>query len=162
MPPEYATAAQPTVDMIHQMGWTWRGTFQTFAMLAAIPGIVAVVIGVSVRGGGIGSAVAGIIFTSVLTLVIGFLAVNGLVSAAGGDMRGLGGFCLVGIPLAAAPGKARIMVRTGDGTERPVPYTIGPKQYSEQRLKVAPGTVDLSPADLARYERERAFHPSFS
>jgi murein DD-endopeptidase MepM/ murein hydrolase activator NlpD len=63
---------------------------------------------------------------------------------------------LVGIPLAAAPGKARIMVRAGEGAERPVAYTIGPKQYSEQRLKVAPGTVDLSSADLARYERERA------
>ncbi|HET7837629.1 MAG TPA: M23 family metallopeptidase, partial [Variovorax sp.] len=61
----------------------------------------------------------------------------------------------VGIPLATAPGKARIMVRTGDGAERPIAYTIAPKQYSEQRLKVAPGTVDLSAADQARYERER-------
>ncbi|MDM0028491.1 M23 family metallopeptidase [Variovorax saccharolyticus] len=63
---------------------------------------------------------------------------------------------LVGIPLAATPGKARITVRAGDGAERQIAYAIASKQYSEQRLKVAPGTVDLSPADQARYERERA------
>ena len=34
-------------------------------------------------------------------------------------------------------------------------YAIIAKRYSEQRLKVAPATVDLSPEDHARYERER-------
>ncbi len=64
---------------------------------------------------------------------------------------------LVGIDLAAAPGAAHILLAPADGgAPRHVPYTVGPKQYREQRLKVAPGTVDLSPADQARYERERA------
>lgn len=62
---------------------------------------------------------------------------------------------LVGIPLAAPVGPARIVVRTEADGERSMAYTIAPKRYSEQRLKVAPGTVDLSAADQARYERER-------
>lgn len=62
---------------------------------------------------------------------------------------------LVGVPLAAPVGSAHIVVRTEGGGERSVAYAIAPKRYSEQRLKVAPGTVDLSAADQARYERER-------
>ena len=64
---------------------------------------------------------------------------------------------LVGIALAALPGQASITVRTLDGgDQRQVAYTVAPKRYSEQRLKVSPRTVDLSPEDAARYERERA------
>jgi len=62
---------------------------------------------------------------------------------------------LVGIPLAATPGDASITVRTEGRPERQIAYTIAPKQYREQRLTVAPRTVDLSPEDQSRYERER-------
>ena len=62
---------------------------------------------------------------------------------------------LVGIELAAEPGPAHIRVAAGSG-ERTLAYTIAPKRYREQHLKVSPRTVDLSPADLARHERERA------
>ena len=63
---------------------------------------------------------------------------------------------LVGIALAARPGEARISVQTdAGGGWRPLAYTVAPKRYAEQRLSVAPRTVDLSPADQARYERER-------
>lgn len=62
---------------------------------------------------------------------------------------------LVGIPLSAEPGKTHITV-TQPGETRDVAYTVTPKRYAEQRLKVAPGTVDLSPEDEARYNRERA------
>lgn len=61
---------------------------------------------------------------------------------------------LVGIPLSAATGPAEIKLQTPNGT-RSIPYTVRDKKYSEQRLKVAPKTVDLSAADNARYERER-------
>lgn len=61
---------------------------------------------------------------------------------------------LVGIPLSAKPGKAHIEVSFG-GNPRMIEYTISPKRYSEQRLKVSPRTVDLSPEDLSRHERER-------
>ena len=63
---------------------------------------------------------------------------------------------IVGIPLAAAPGEASISVRTPEDGLRQLNYNIAPKRYSEQQLKVSPRTVDLSPEDLARYERERA------
>ena len=63
---------------------------------------------------------------------------------------------VVGIALAAVPGDAHISVAQADGGTRQVHYTVAPKQYQEQRLKVSPRTVDLSPADQARYERERS------
>ena len=62
---------------------------------------------------------------------------------------------MVGIPLAAVPGDAHITVATADGGTRQVAYTVAPKQYKEQHLKVSPRTVDLSPQDQARFERER-------
>jgi murein DD-endopeptidase MepM/ murein hydrolase activator NlpD len=62
---------------------------------------------------------------------------------------------LVGIPLAAKPGQAHISVQMPGGGQRQVGYTIASKRYLEQRLTVAPGTVDLSPENEARYERER-------
>jgi murein DD-endopeptidase MepM/ murein hydrolase activator NlpD len=64
---------------------------------------------------------------------------------------------LVGIPLAAAPGEARIQLRPAEGAAaRDLAYAIAPKRYAEQHLKVAPHHVDLSPEDLARHEGERA------
>jgi len=63
---------------------------------------------------------------------------------------------LVGIALSATPGEASIAVQAPEGSQRPLGYTVAPKRYSEQQLKVSPRTVDLSPEDLARYERERA------
>ena len=62
---------------------------------------------------------------------------------------------LVGIPLAAAPGDAFITVLAEGGSPRRVHYSVARKQYQEQHLKVSPRTVDLSPGDQARYERER-------
>jgi murein DD-endopeptidase MepM/ murein hydrolase activator NlpD len=62
---------------------------------------------------------------------------------------------VVGIPLAAVPGDANIAVTTEAGTVRNLGYTIAHKRYTEQHLKVSPRTVDLSPEDLARFERER-------
>jgi len=62
-----------------------------------------------------------------------------------------------GIGLAAAPGSATLQVRRAGGAadNEPLRFEIAPFRYAEQRLKVPPGKVDLSKADLARYERER-------
>lgn len=62
---------------------------------------------------------------------------------------------VVGIPLSAEPGEARITMQAPEG-ERQLTYLIEAKRYREQHLTVAPRTVDLSPEDQARYERERA------
>jgi len=70
-----------------------------------------------------------------------------------GDARGW--TAIVGIPLSATPGPAKIVLRAADG-EHTLAYDIRPKHYVEQRLTVSPRTVDLAPEDLARHERERA------
>jgi len=62
---------------------------------------------------------------------------------------------IVGIPLAATEGPAQIQVQTPGGPVRTIDYVVRPKKYLEQRLRVAPGQVELSPEDQARYERER-------
>ena len=64
---------------------------------------------------------------------------------------------IVGIPLSAAPGRASVRVETRDEkeNEKRVEFEIAPKEYSVQRLKVAPRVVNLSRHDLARVERER-------
>lgn len=63
---------------------------------------------------------------------------------------------LVGIPLAAQPGPAHLTVEHAGRPRQELGFEIKPFRYAEQRLKVAPGQVDLSPEDSARYERERA------
>ena len=62
---------------------------------------------------------------------------------------------VVGIPLSKEPGHAEVLVKSADGAEKRVTFEVAPKKYSEQRLKVEPRVVDLSPPDLARTERER-------
>ena len=62
---------------------------------------------------------------------------------------------VVGIPLSARPGPAVLQVTRAGSPPASVPFRIDDVKYAEQRLKVAPGKVDLSAEDLARYERER-------
>ncbi|MFO1224799.1 MAG: peptidoglycan DD-metalloendopeptidase family protein [Burkholderiaceae bacterium] len=70
-----------------------------------------------------------------------------------GDAKGWS--AVVGIPLSARPGPGAITVRGAGKSERRISYRIQPKKYAEQHLKVPQAKVDLSPEDLARYERER-------
>lgn len=62
---------------------------------------------------------------------------------------------VVGIPLEAEPGERVLAVRREGAPAESVRFAVTPMRYAEQRLKVAPGKVDLSPQDLARHERER-------
>jgi len=64
---------------------------------------------------------------------------------------------IAGIPLSAPVGQAHVTVQaTAGAPARRIGYRVAAKKYSEQRLTVAPRTVDLAPEDLARHERERA------
>jgi murein DD-endopeptidase MepM/ murein hydrolase activator NlpD len=68
---------------------------------------------------------------------------------------GAGWIAAVGIPLGTQPGPAQVEVRTATGT-RSIDYVVHPKAYPQQRLRVAPGHVHLSPEDQARHAREHA------
>jgi murein DD-endopeptidase MepM/ murein hydrolase activator NlpD len=62
---------------------------------------------------------------------------------------------VVGVALAVEPGSYSLQVTDAAGAKRAVPVKIAPKKYREQRLKVEPGKVDLSPEDTARVEAEQ-------
>ncbi len=64
---------------------------------------------------------------------------------------------VVGIPLSAEPGDAALAVRRSAGSAaETLAFQIGPKDYVQQRLTVAPSKVDLSKKDLERVSREQA------
>jgi murein DD-endopeptidase MepM/ murein hydrolase activator NlpD len=64
---------------------------------------------------------------------------------------------LVGIALSTRPGaRLKVEVERAGGSAVLHEVTVARKDYASQHLKVPPGQVDLSPEDLARYERERA------
>ena len=62
---------------------------------------------------------------------------------------------VVGIPLDTKPGRRELVVGHGGRTVR-LAFDVADKKYDVQKLKVAPGQVDLSERDLARVETEKA------
>ena len=63
---------------------------------------------------------------------------------------------LVGLALDLSPGALRIRWALPGQAARWTDLTVQPHRYAEQRLTVAPGQVDLSAENLARYQREKA------
>ncbi len=63
-------------------------------------------------------------------------------------------YAVVGIALGTAPGPHHVTITSDTGAED-LSFHVVDKHYTTQALKVAPAQVDLSPEDLARYERER-------
>jgi murein DD-endopeptidase MepM/ murein hydrolase activator NlpD len=62
---------------------------------------------------------------------------------------------IVGIPLSLPPGPAEVLLQKGVDPGKPVKFEVSSKEYESQRLKVAPGQVNLSKQNLARVEQER-------
>ena len=64
---------------------------------------------------------------------------------------------VVGIGLGVKPGtKLELQAARADGSREQFEIKVVSKAYATIHLKVAPGQVDLSAEDLARYQRERA------
>lgn len=68
--------------------------------------------------------------------------------------EGAGWTAVIGIPLSAALGTHQISVKGGDA--RVIGFEVADKRYVTQSLKVPPGQVNLSQADLDRVGAERA------
>jgi murein DD-endopeptidase MepM/ murein hydrolase activator NlpD len=62
---------------------------------------------------------------------------------------------IVGIPLSASLGEHDVTVATA-GVGKKIPFEVKGHEYVTQSLNVAPAQVDLSPVDLARFNREHA------
>lgn len=70
-------------------------------------------------------------------------------------LDGAAWLAIVGIPLSASLGEHAVTVRDADG-RREIKFNVGSRQYASQSLKVPPGQVNLSEADLARVGAEHA------
>ena len=74
---------------------------------------------------------------------------------------GTGWVAVVGLALAQPAGKAVLSVESaaetssGKRVTRQIPFRVQAKKYAVQKLTVPPKQVDLSPEDLARFEREK-------
>jgi murein DD-endopeptidase MepM/ murein hydrolase activator NlpD len=62
---------------------------------------------------------------------------------------------VVGISLDTEPGEQRIEVQQPGRDARKISFKVLPKQYRTQKLKVAPGQVNLSAEDEARVKTEQ-------
>jgi len=62
---------------------------------------------------------------------------------------------VVGLPLATKPGPVQVTIQRPDGAKETRTLAVVDKKYVEQRLKVKPSQVDLSPEDAARVETEQ-------
>jgi murein DD-endopeptidase MepM/ murein hydrolase activator NlpD len=61
---------------------------------------------------------------------------------------------VIGIPLSAPLGMRQVIVRGSNGRQI-IEFPVTDKQYVSQSLKVAPGQVNLSAADLARVNEDK-------
>jgi murein DD-endopeptidase MepM/ murein hydrolase activator NlpD len=68
---------------------------------------------------------------------------------------GRGWLAVVGIPLTARPGIRSVTLQSSDGAKT-LSFSVAPKHYMTQALRVAPAQVDLSTADLARAAGDRS------
>ncbi len=99
-----------------------------------------------------GIAILNLGTTSASAPLASYLGIPVMVVRKPGPLGSAEWFAVVGLGLGSAPGPAKIDLEGGSSIE----FKIERKVYREQRLTVAPSMVDLSPEDLARYEREKS------
>jgi murein DD-endopeptidase MepM/ murein hydrolase activator NlpD len=77
-----------------------------------------------------------------------------------------GWLAVIGVNLDTAPGELALEVQQPGADPRRIAFTIVPKEYRTQQLKVPPSQVNLSPEDEARVAREtekvRAAYTAFT
>ena len=69
--------------------------------------------------------------------------------------EGTGWLAILGLSLDTEPGQFAIDVEQPGHNARKISFTVQPKQYRTQQLKVAPGQVNLSPENDERVAREQ-------
>lgn len=88
-------------SQLSSLGYTLAGILRVMGLIIGLPGVLFILLGVFVRGGGLGSVITSLIYTGLLTLLVGFIVVSGIVQTVG-QQRGemVIGLCVWMIPLA--------------------------------------------------------------
>jgi hypothetical protein len=100
LPPDAAAQFRQMEQQLANMGLTVKGVFTGLAVIVAVVGVAMLVIGIVVRRGGMGAAIAGIILTCILALLAGLSVLSGIVEVGRGHAGAAVGVCMWGVMLA--------------------------------------------------------------
>jgi hypothetical protein len=99
VPAETAAMLRQVEQQFASMGITMSGFFLGLAVFMLVMGMLALLFGVMVRRGGLGSIVSSIILCCVMGLLAGISVLGGFPKAVQGDGQALAGVCVWGLML---------------------------------------------------------------
>ncbi|MDB5321360.1 MAG: hypothetical protein JWN40_2991 [Phycisphaerales bacterium] len=99
LPPESAAMLRQAEQQFAAAGITLSGFFGFVAVAMVVMGVLALILGVMVRKGGLGSIVSSIIICCLLGLMAGLSVIGGLSGAAQGQAQAMLGTCMWGVLL---------------------------------------------------------------